>query len=227
MPPKSAYSHVVVVLIILIAGFYCSAAPHKSYNWCERPLESTEGHTCKSRGARGCLYKDHNPLHWGACEDAYYWNWMSAQDRGELNGMSIDLVTRLARSSGFCPERRCQLDECSWISSGGCSSGCCFPQFTSGNPTRNKKSACCFKEGSFKSHAVLGYQSELHYPPTPLYRHNRTFLRKEASLHGVLSKKAFLSAHEVIPGIILTPDPKPNPKPNPNPKPTLHLTLIP
>ena len=91
-----------------------------------------------------------------------------------------------------------------WISEGGCSSGCCFPQFSKGNPSRNKKSACCFDQGRFRSHALLGYQGELHHPPTPMYRHNRTFLLRAAKEHGVDSEEAFLSAHEVLPGMITT-----------------------
>lgn len=89
-----------------------------------------------------------------------------------------------------------------WISEGGCSSGCCFPQFSKGNPSRNKKSACCFDQGRFSSHALLGYQEELHHPPTPMYRHNRTHLVAAAKAHGVNSREAFLSAHEVLPGMI-------------------------
>ncbi|GAB5031773.1 Hypothetical protein NocV09_00700390, partial [Nannochloropsis oceanica] len=93
---------------------------------------------------RGDLFPlSQDPRTWPSCDDAYEVSWRL--DPGKhLQGLSANLLTKLSRSMGFCPHRRCQLSSLpNSPSPGVCPPGLCYTKLEDGAPTYG---ACCFEE---------------------------------------------------------------------------------
>lgn len=92
---------------------------------------------------------DEDPMDWRSCKDACEFTWLSSSNDEYFEGVSSRDRLRLARSSGFCPHLRCQLDNVgSAAVSGACPTGLCYHKLLQGTPTFG---ACCYTNGVFNS----------------------------------------------------------------------------
>ena len=51
-----------------------------------------------------------SPYLWPGCDDAYYYTW-TEDPTARITWLTRENKEKLARSAGFCPHRRCQLDD--------------------------------------------------------------------------------------------------------------------
>ena len=51
-----------------------------------------------------------SPYLWPGCDDAYYYTW-TKDPTARITWLGRENKEKLARSAGFCPHRRCQLDD--------------------------------------------------------------------------------------------------------------------
>jgi len=69
---------------------------------------------------------EESPYLWPACDDAYHFTWIKDPTE-QLTSMDALNVARLARSAGFCPHSRCQLDILeNSVTEGLCPTGLCY-----------------------------------------------------------------------------------------------------
>lgn len=74
--------------------------------------------------------------------------------------------------------------------------GLCFTKLENGRPSYG---ACCFKNGFFESHHLLGHYSLSQPTPKPIYKRNRIVLGGNLS---DTSAESFINANEISPGLI-------------------------
>jgi hypothetical protein len=137
---------------------------------------------------------NNDPASWPSCQDAYEFTWLSEASDVYLNGVSWRGRLKLARSAGYCPHRRCQLDSVgSSPSPGACPPGLCYTKLQDGSPTFG---ACCYDpDGIFDSRGMVGNFHRQRPAQKPIYKNNVVLLGPE---------ERFINANEVYPGIIIT-----------------------
>eukprot|EP01031_Cornospumella_fuschlensis_P027907 gene27907-33702_t len=144
---------------------------------------------CKNESS---LFPLHNhPSTWSSCQDAYEYTWMNDPDR-QLVGLGDMQRLKLARSSGFCPQYRCQLDDLGNADDvGNCPPGLCYSKVEFGGASFG---ACCFINGTFNAGRIIGYYDKLTSTPKPIYKPHRIILDMpvEAALD---SYERFINAH--------------------------------
>ena len=149
---------------------------------------------------------DSPPSSWESCGDAYEYTWLHEVNDPYFVDVDDEDRLRLARSMGFCPERRCQLGYLGNADVGGvgmCPEGLCYTKLVEGSPSFG---ACCYTAGKFMSGSLIGYHAKQRPMQKPIYERGRIVLgrdnhnpRRDAD-----SYEAFINANEVYPGIILT-----------------------
>ena len=130
-----------------------------------------------------CYYKpgdrifplNKHPLSWSRCNDAYLFTWLndSRQDLASLTALDH---MKLAYSTGYCPQNRCQLSNSSddLIPQGSCPKGLCYTKLEYGSLSFG---ACCYSEGAFLSGNLIGYYNKSVIVPKPIYAHSRVILK--------------------------------------------------
>ena len=74
--------------------------------------------------------------------------------------------------------------------------GLCFTKIENGRPSFG---ACCFTNGYFESHSLIGYYHASQPTPKPIYKKNRIVLGGNRS---DVSSESFINANEIWPGVI-------------------------
>ncbi|CAM9120919.1 unnamed protein product [Chrysoparadoxa australica] len=165
---------------------------------------------------------DAHPSTWVSCGDAYEHTWMHPSKDKYLSCITPEERLMLARSMGYCPERRCQLGTISAASPDGlCPPGLCFTKLQNGAPTFG---ACCYTNYTFNSGQLIGFWHKQRPLPKPIYKRNRITLAAPAAAVAAAnvayseegdgvpasgkpdeeSAEAFISANEIYPGIIVS-----------------------
>jgi len=122
------------------------------------PVRSTEKHgELFLPGCRGgddgsgpsSLYPRHvAPQLWASCGDAYDYTWMTDISH-DITALSLRDRTKMSRSMGFCPHRRCQLTDLGNAHNDGqCPENLCYTKLERGSGSYG---ACCFRDGLFNS----------------------------------------------------------------------------
>jgi len=170
--------------------------------------------------SRTSLYPEDQPPHtWDGCgRDVYRQTWRADAD-GLLASLSVSKqnLLKLTKTMGFCPHKRCQLDNVSAQAS-GCPQGLCYTKIENGALSYG---ACCFTENAFISRDLVGFYNKTQQTPKPIYRASRIILGKVYSPwvggNGKgddeiydSSYEAFINANKVAPGIIATQCPLKN-----------------
>jgi hypothetical protein len=136
------------------------------------------------------------PSEWGVCDDATTYTWRHDFER-ELIDVSPYDRSRLTASAGYCPHKRCQLGNASASdASGYCPPGLCYTKLENGKPSFG---ACCFSNGTFESHELIGYYYKSQPTPKPIYKRNRIVL---GGNHSDISKESFINANEIADKLI-------------------------
>lgn len=121
-----------------------------------------------------------HPQSWIRCPDAYAYTWL--QDKyNDLKAFSYIDRLKLAYSTGYCPQYRCQLNDVSPISSRkdeSCPEGQCYTRVEYGSPSFG---ACCYTNGSFVSNYLIGYSNKSQMTPKPIYSHSRVILNVQST----------------------------------------------
>ncbi len=65
---------------------------------------------------------------WRACDDANFYTWHNPEYDHYFSGLDAELRQKLARSAGYCPHIRCQLESAPGVASPGnaCPAGLCY-----------------------------------------------------------------------------------------------------
>ncbi len=122
---------------------------------------------------------------WRSCEDAYEYTWLEDPDQ-HIIGLDELSRQKLARSMGYCPHRRCQLDNDvgnSFAPDHSCPPGLCYTKIEAGGlPSFG---ACCFdQDGLFDSGDLIGVESKSQYAAKPIYKKNRIILGEPVTMRG-------------------------------------------
>lgn len=142
------------------------------------------------------IFPLHNEKEWQGCQDAYSYTWDSDLQNDLVSLRSRDRA-KLLKTSGFCPQNRCQLDHIrSTEEDGVCAEGLCYTKIENGGPSFG---ACCFTNGSFHSGDIIGYYNKSQPVPKPIYRHSRIVLGGNSS---DTSYASFINANKIHHGII-------------------------
>lgn len=136
-----------------------------------------------------------SPYLWPGCDDAYYYTWTEDPTR-RITWLNQENKEKLARSAGFCPHRRCQLDDLQSSSNGKCSPGLCYTKLEKGRPSFG---TCCFINGTFNGRDLIGYESKLQPTAKPIYKRNRIVLGSDNTDE---SKDSFINANLIHKQII-------------------------
>jgi hypothetical protein len=146
------------------------------------------------------LFPSHqSPLEWKSCDDACSFTWLNDVSK-HISALSPELRQKLARSCGFCPHRRCQLEDAGRMSSqGSCPIGLCYTKLEKGSPSFG---ACCFNNEAFNSGGVIGFVNKSQPDAKPIYKRGRVVLGSGESNSD--APGAFINANEVSPGLIAT-----------------------
>lgn len=120
---------------------------------------------CPQRPAR--LYpQEQAPQQWRSCGDSYEHTWMADYGRN-IVALRLRDRQKLARSMGYCPHSRCQLDNLtahsgsssSGAGAGSCPAGLCYTKVESGALSFG---ACCYdSSGIFNSGELFGVYNRL------------------------------------------------------------------
>ena len=152
-----------------------------------------------------------SPKEWLGCGDAYTHTWTSDFERQLFSLGHIDKL-KLIKSSGFCPQNRCQLDNISnqLDIKGNCPEGLCYSKieveiiiiYLNTFLTKFYKQngglsfgACCFIDGKFLSGDIIGYYNKSQPAPKPIYDHSRIILGGKESDDNFVS---FINANKVV-----------------------------
>ena len=142
------------------------------------------------------LKKD--PYLWKSCNDAYDYTW--GNDFGNhLRRITKTDRMKLIRSMGFCPHKRCQLDNVdNAYSNGTCPEGLCYTKVENGGLSFG---ACCFIDGYFNTSKLIGVYNKSQHKPKPIYKHSRIVIGDKVGGRDT-SPEAFMNANMIYPGII-------------------------
>ena len=132
-----------------------------------------------------CYYKpgdrifplNKHPLSWDRCNDAYMFTWLKDSHQELASLTALDHM-KLAYSTGYCPQNRCQLSNSSdaLVPQGGCPIGLCYTKLEYGSLSFG---ACCYTEGAFLSGNLIGFYNKSVIVPKPIYAHSRVILKTD------------------------------------------------
>lgn len=149
---------------------------------------------------------DQSPSEWRSCGDAYDYTWENDYTKN-LIGLSSNDKLKLVNSMGFCPQRRCQLQNISNADADGtCPDGLCYTKVENGGPSFG---ACCFKKGSFNSGNLIGYYDKLQSAAKPIYKKSRVILGDDIGGDDETYEN-FINANMLYKGLIATQCPLQN-----------------
>ena len=152
---------------------------------------------------------DVNPEQWPSCNDAYEYTW-NLDMGNDITALSKIDRLKLSKSSGFCPQNRCQLTNLtSTKNDGKCPENLCYTKLENGGRSYG---ACCFIDGAFNSGNLIGYYNKTQATPKPIYKKSRIILdsidSKDDNNQDAYSR--YINANQIYPGIIATQCPLEN-----------------
>ena len=139
-----------------------------------------------------------DPVLWKSCDDAYDYTWNN-DFNNHLRSISKQDRIKLIRSMGYCPHKRCQLDNLDNAHSNGtCPEGLCYTKIENGGLSFG---ACCFINGYFNTSKLIGVYNKSQHKPKPIYKHSRIVIGD--TVGGLdTSIESFMNANMIYPGII-------------------------
>jgi len=139
-----------------------------------------------------------DPVLWKSCDDAYDYTWNN-DFNNHIKYLSKKDRIKLIRSMGFCPHKRCQLDNVdNAYSNGTCPEGLCYTKIENGGLSFG---ACCYINGYFNTSKLIGVYNKSQHKPKPIYKHSRIVLGDNIGGNDT-SIESFINANMIYPGII-------------------------
>lgn len=138
---------------------------------------------CEYQSGDALFPLNKHPLSWSSCHDAYTFTWL-ADIHQELSVLTALDHMKLAYSTGYCPQNRCQLGNVTiddLHSHENCPRGLCYTKVEHGSFSFG---ACCYTEGAFGSGNLIGYYNKSRIIPKPIYAHSRVILQSQYSCYG-------------------------------------------